>query len=468
MDKKKSKITLVIIALILIISLGYAALSTISKINSTIGVSKLDFSIIFDNVVESATNAIVIESAHISDDKNKEISFSVNFEELEKYYKFTTDIKNVGSIPGKIKSIELSGISDSLKKLIKYNMTYTATGKTVEIGDYIGPNSTKNITIDVRYQLGADVIDSDIPGESMTLSPIFTINYENGTMSEYREGAIANKLIKNKTIYNSTIVDFNRAANNNDVDGIYMLDNTKDDSFPIYFYRGGKDTINNHVLFANYCWRIIRTTENGGIKLIYNGVPNENNQCSNYLGSEAVVSEHIYTTGWNSYDWVTSSIKPYLDGWFVENLNDYRSYIDDIPFCHNADYTPGNVSLDCSAENQFSVLNGKSNNPIGLITAQEANLCGASVSGSGYPWTSVQKMYWTMSGNTLTTTYGGYTGYGAGTQPWYIGSDGTLTNSAGGNDRSYGVRPVISLTSDSTFVNGGEGTTTNPYVIETN
>ena len=47
----------------------------------------------------------------------------------------------------------------------------------------------------------------------------------------------------------------------------------------VYFYNGPADT--NNVLFANNCWKILRTTETGGIKLIYNGKYNEDTKCDN-------------------------------------------------------------------------------------------------------------------------------------------------------------------------------------------
>ncbi len=40
----------------------------------------------------------------------------------------------------------------------------------------------------------------------------------------------------------------------------------------------------NNVIFANHCWQIIRTTDTGGVKLIYNGEV-ENNQCLNTRGN---------------------------------------------------------------------------------------------------------------------------------------------------------------------------------------
>ena len=39
---------------------------------------------------------------------------------------------------------------------------------------------------------------------------------------------------------------------------------------PVYYYKGNVE--NNNVLFAGFCWKIVRTTETGGVKLIYNGV----------------------------------------------------------------------------------------------------------------------------------------------------------------------------------------------------
>ena len=39
---------------------------------------------------------------------------------------------------------------------------------------------------------------------------------------------------------------------------------------PVYYYKGNVE--NNNVLFAGFCWKIVRTTETGGVKIVYNGV----------------------------------------------------------------------------------------------------------------------------------------------------------------------------------------------------
>ena len=55
------------------------------------------------------------------------------------------------------------------------------------------------------------------------------------------------------------------SSEQDNTNGIYMTTNTESGK-PVYYYRGNVD--NNYVLFANSCWRIIRTTETGGVKLI--------------------------------------------------------------------------------------------------------------------------------------------------------------------------------------------------------
>ena len=40
---------------------------------------------------------------------------------------------------------------------------------------------------------------------------------------------------------------------------------------PVYYYKGNVQ--NNNVLFGGFCWKIVRTTETGGVKIVYNGIP---------------------------------------------------------------------------------------------------------------------------------------------------------------------------------------------------
>lgn len=61
--------------------------------------------------------------------------------------------------------------------------------------------------------------------------------------------------------------------------GVYKLSSTANDQRPIYYYRGNVN--NNYVVYANSCWKILRTTDTGGAKLLYNGPVDASGKCSN-------------------------------------------------------------------------------------------------------------------------------------------------------------------------------------------
>ena len=58
--------------------------------------------------------------------------------------------------------------------------------------------------------------------------------------------------------------------------------------YDVYYYRG--EVTNNNVLFGGFCWKMVRTTDTGGVKMIYNGVPDTNGGCNNTGESSALDS----------------------------------------------------------------------------------------------------------------------------------------------------------------------------------
>ena len=73
-----------------------------------------------------------------------------------------------------------------------------------------------------------------------------------------------------------TGVNFKESSSDTNGKGVYIFSPTKNDDVPIYYYRGAVD--NNNLIFAGFCWKIFRTTETEGLKIMYNGVPT-NGQC---------------------------------------------------------------------------------------------------------------------------------------------------------------------------------------------
>ena len=94
----------------------------------------------------------------------------------------------------------------------------------------------------------------------------------------------------------STGINWNDISSDTNGKGIYLRAGTENDAYPIYYYRGAVD--NNNVLFAGFCWKIVRTTSTGGTKLIYNGTPTGTN--SNECNNTGTASQLASTSTFNS------------------------------------------------------------------------------------------------------------------------------------------------------------------------
>ena len=95
--------------------------------------------------------------------------------------------------------------------------------------------------------------------------------------------------ISSKNVSSNQGIDFSAPSSDSNGKGIYVRSGTENDQYPIYYYRG--NVTNNNVLFGGFCWKILRTTSTGGVKLIYNGV-SENGSCDNN-GDDTLISSGV-------------------------------------------------------------------------------------------------------------------------------------------------------------------------------
>ena len=117
----------------------------------------------------------------------------------------------------------------------------------------------------------------------------------------YSDGVVSAKT--NKTVYCYLYFDKDNSVyakvlddyeNNNGVKKT-TDENVKD----VYYYAG--NITNNNLVLNNYCWKMVRTTETNGVKLIYNGVYSEETKCNN-TGADVYFesSRTQYNTNYNS------------------------------------------------------------------------------------------------------------------------------------------------------------------------
>ena len=492
----------------------------------------------------------------------------------------------------------------------KYALTTSPSSCTtgvIKTGTFTGAttNSTFTILEDQEYQTSPGtgtyylyIWLDEAESNNNTMNKAFNLSLT-GVCTNQAPQTIINTIAENAVIDNiksdfvsaTTGINFNAISSNTNGKGLYIRAGTENDAHPIYYYRGAVD--NNNVLFAGFCWKIVRTTSTGGTKLIYNGLPSgtNNNQCTNTTGTATqlaatskfnnssnspadvgymygarytysydtgtgwyyapdvtysngtytLVSKgsynvetksdisgtnlqyHHYTCGSATattcasvmYAYSVSSLKAYyitltngkkvedaidemltsstdstiktaIDTWYASNMTSCTNKLEDTPYCNDriiyqlngwnsnggditsylyfnafgrtqSPYTP---SLTCNTNDAFTVSasngNGKLTYPVGLLTVDEIRLAGGKYSTSNSTYYLCTNHYW-WSGSPLY--YANNYAY-----EFYVNASGMLINYNVSNDR--GVRPAVSLKPGTKFSSGGDGTSTNPYVVE--
>ena len=296
-----------------------------------------------------------------------------------------------------------------------------------------------------------------------------------------------------------------------------LLASAEDDYGTSYYFRGAVK--NNYVEFANKCWRIVRISGDGSVKLILHndnkaGVANPcdaaNNSASaafaRYSGTthksafntnfedNAYVGFKFGTVGAIDYasthaNTNNSTILTKLETWYNNNLKTYESVIDDNVWCNDKTnvtdktYDPWgnkpnglgygtNVTYYGATQRLTSKSNSaggtgpslkcngelsKITSKVGLITADELAFAGYA-RGLSNTTTYLQE--------NATDTYwwslspGGFGGGNA--SVWFVHGDGGfgsgIVNSPGA------VRPSISLKSTTNVT--GNGTSDTPYIVK--
>lgn len=313
----------------------------------------------------------------------------------------------------------------------------------------------------------------------------------------YNDGTLGSKIVTN------ALSELNLDYSSNTGEGVYYT-NDSINGETIYFYRGSK-SLNNNVLFAGNCFKIVRTTIDGGIRLVYNGKAN-NGVCSDSdIAILDTATKYNNNSNFNAYvgymygsadsstyadehnNINSSVIKTTLENWYNENVNSYSSYIEDSIYCNNrktSKFVLNNVtygfdgfsnrntgynsyknvfidmkpSYNCvNVKDRLSVKNSNGvsvlSNSIGLLTSDELTFAGFSGNTSNttnYLYTS--SAYWTMS----PAYYNGSKAYN------YIANGAKLGVLS--VDSTSGIRPVITLKKD-TKVISGDGSLNTPYKI---
>ena len=333
--KKRSAIIFAIV----LMSIGFAAVSTTLIINGNAKVSENeeDFSVIF--TAASLDGKDVYSTA--VDDTKKIITFETSeLKTLNQTSILTYEVTNNSSnydAEVKVTCVPSDGTTakyTSIKNKLENDATIVKAKESL--------NGTLTVTLDKT--------------STEEVSEEYTCKLEFNAV-ERTEIAVGKtnlyNLIKNNAD-TTTVIDYKVRSGVSGTNGIYMTTQTEG-NVPVYYFRGDADKVNNNIIFNNMCWKIIRTTETGGIKLIYNGVPTDG-KCETQTGTSTQIGTSAFNESYNDNAYVgymygtagsttyqathantnESTIKKYIDNWYSQNFDETTtSKLEDTVFCND-------------------------------------------------------------------------------------------------------------------------------------
>ncbi len=429
--------------------------------------------------------------------------------------------------------------------IVAYTLDGQTTTETYE--NLVNTKKVKDIVCDNNSLAHFNSTDKKIVFDKINVPDFCTVNFSSS--NSFPSGSLGEKLLKdNPTISERTDFSVTNVANTTGT--IYKTNQTEDGS-TVYYYSG--NTTNNWVKFGKYTtevrncssssssthtefktgscgiytgsvvgsagndmyWRIIRTNEDGSIRLLYSGTSPDTtnghiaritfNTGFGETGTAMKYMGYMYGMSTSRTNGYPSNMKVGLESWYkLALLKDYDKYINKSAiYCNdrsvktnNSQYgaytrlylnkTPsykcggdGNGGLLESTqaiEDKFSVTAGNKllTYPIALMTADEVAFAGGTVNKS---LTSPYAWYYTNSANESITGVNSWltmspSNYSSGASVYLYrvsitsansgGSIGTLANNQ--PNASLYTRPVISLKSCVKY-SSGTGTPTDPYIV---
>ncbi|MDO4995889.1 MAG: hypothetical protein Q4E69_01795 [Bacilli bacterium] len=146
---------LISIALILIISIGFAYLTSSLIINGIIGYKGNSWNIYFDNI-SMIKNDVGGAKPTINNSKDT-VNFSITFSEPGETFKFSVDVVNEGTIDAMLSEILTTGINSSNSSYLSYTVKYYDDTE-LSLNDGIKAGTKTRLNVEVNYKYDTEVL----------------------------------------------------------------------------------------------------------------------------------------------------------------------------------------------------------------------------------------------------------------------------------------------------------------------
>ena len=187
--KRNNKSKYLIIALVLVISIGFAFLSARLDINGLANIKKIKWNIYFDNVQNNFGEEFEVSTPSTTGTDTTQIYFEVALEDPGDSYSFDVDIVNDGTIDAVYKlTYDWTTYDTANPDLYIFDVRYK-DGIEITENDLLAKNSRETITVTVTYNKDIDI--SLLPSEDISANYNLILNYEqanvNGNTAVERE-----------------------------------------------------------------------------------------------------------------------------------------------------------------------------------------------------------------------------------------------------------------------------------------
>ena len=275
MKKNIKKITTYFIIIsLLLIGIIYAILQANLQINGIAKIKSNTWDIHFDNI-QVNENSVSIGTgdspATIDPENNCKVDFSVTLSLPGDFYEFTVDAVNAGTIDAMIgtltKTIKVNNtVVSEVPNYLNYSVTYSDGLEIIE-NHKLSAGKTEIYLVRLEYRTDIEELPEATTIET-SLEPQY-IQADSGAIQPPHPINLYN-VFQTEALSGSGLVHEYTGSHNDSF--------TQEGTEKIYHWYAETDdnaeTIKDkwNVTFGDFCWQMWRTTDTGGIKLIYNGV----------------------------------------------------------------------------------------------------------------------------------------------------------------------------------------------------
>ena len=174
----KKKKFIFILLLIVIISVGFSAISATLSITGNSTIARNTWNVHFENV--QVTSGSVTASTPVISNNDTQVTYNVTLNMPGDYYEFTVDAVNEGTIDAMIQTFSNTGLTTEQEKYLSYSIKY-ANGVDVANKHLLAHGSSATYRVRVSYR--DDLEATDLPDSDQTISLTFSVTYEQADSS---------------------------------------------------------------------------------------------------------------------------------------------------------------------------------------------------------------------------------------------------------------------------------------------